>query len=515
MNLVPTIYGLIAGLVTGPMILAAVTQAGAASELQGTKDVLRDGPSLAEFVDRIVTNRMREFRVPGAVVTVVRGDRVLVNKGYGFADLEDRRPVDPEKTLFRIASVSKVFNAMAVMRLVDEGLIGIDEDVRPRLRAAGLELDTTAEGPITLKALLTHTAGIRDLSTPDLAMTKDPGKLLPLGPYLKQCLPLRWQDPGETVLYTDIGITLAGYVVEVVSKTEFQEYVLTKVIRPLGMRHTSYTLSEEQRAHLATAYSHEASGYKATPFLYSNNYPASGVITTGSDMARLMIAHLSGCKGFLTAKTVKLMHEPQHSDDPRLGVQWTCGFVYETHSKGNTPYLFHFGGAFDMQSILGISLDRGIGVFVSQNRPGGRVFQLVDLLDALSQDEAGTDSAAKPPVTAVTGPANIKSLAGTYVLNRNLSRGVKIPPQDYVFVRYVEDIKGIEVEYWQNKDSPMRLIQVAPLLFQSVNGEQRLSFRTSKDGQTTYLIDYNMRGDGAFKRISPLDRPSVPERHQR
>ena len=120
-------------------------------------------------------------------------------------------------------------------------------------------------------------------------MTKDPGKLLPLGPYLKQCLPLRWQDPGETVLYTDIGITLAGYVVEVVSKTEFQEYVLTKVIRPLGMGHTSYTLSEEQRAPLATAYSHEASGYKATPFLYSNNYPATGVITTGSDMARLMM----------------------------------------------------------------------------------------------------------------------------------------------------------------------------------------------------------------------------------
>ena len=71
----------------------------------------------------------------------------------------------------------------------------------------------------------------------------------------------------------------------------------------------------------------------------------------------------------------------------------------------------------------------------------------------------------------------------------------------------MEDIKGIEVEYWQTKDSPMRLTQVAPLLFQSVNGDERLSFRTSKDGQTTYLIDYNMRGDGAFKRISPLDRP--------
>ena len=106
-------------------------------------------------------------------------------------------------------------------------------------------------------------------------------------------------------------------------------------------------------------------------------------------------------------------------------------------------------------------------------------------------------------------------MAGTYALNRTLSRGTKVPKEDYVYVRYVEDIKGIEVEYWQTKDTPMRLTQVAPLLFQSVNGDERLSFRRSKDGKTTYLIDYTMRGDGAFRRISASDRPTVPERNQR
>jgi CubicO group peptidase (beta-lactamase class C family) len=170
-------YGFIAGLI----ILVAATGLVAASDLPGSKDLLSNARALEAFIDRVVTNRMQEFHVPGAVVTVVKGDRAAFNKGYGFANLEQHTPVDPEKTLFRVASVSKVFNAMAVMRLVDEGLIDVNEDVRPRLAAAGLELDNKVEGAVTLKALLTHTAGIRDLNIPNVTTTKDPGQVLPLG----------------------------------------------------------------------------------------------------------------------------------------------------------------------------------------------------------------------------------------------------------------------------------------------------------------------------------------------
>ena len=233
------------------------------------KDLFSDKGALEKFVDNVVTNRMHDAHMPGAVVTIVRGDRVIFSKGYGFANLEQRQPVDPGITLFHIASVSKVVNAMAVMRLADEGLIDVNEDVRLRLAAAGLELDNQALGPITLKELLTHTAGIRDLHIPDLTESKDVGQVLPLGPYLKKCLPLRWQKPEESVLYTDHGITLAGYVVELASKTRYEDAVMQKVLRPLGMKHTWYTMTlpEEQRTNLSVAYSYGPTDYKPIPFL--------------------------------------------------------------------------------------------------------------------------------------------------------------------------------------------------------------------------------------------------------
>jgi CubicO group peptidase (beta-lactamase class C family) len=402
---------------------------------------------------------------------------------------------------------------MTVMRLVDEGIIDVNEEVQPRLAAAGLELDNKAYGPLTLKALLTHSAGIRDVSIPNVTSTADPGQVLPLGAYLGKCLPLRWQEPGETVLYTDHGITLAGYVVELASKTRFQDAVLQKVLRPLGMNHTCYAVPQEQRDNLAVAYTYSNAGCRPIPFRYTNYDPAVGVLTTGSDMARLMICHLSNCKGFLKPATVRLMHEPQYADDPRLGVQWTCGFVYETHPRGKEPYLFHYGGAYGFQSVLGISLNCGIGVFVAQNLAGSRVFQLTDLLDGLSTGATRADrnKAAQPSVPSVAGAAEIKSLAGTYVSDRTLSYGGKISREDYVYVRYLEDIKGIEVKYLPARDNPTRFVQVAPMLFQSATADEKVAFRTSKDGKRTYLIDYNMRGDGAFRRISTSDRRTAPE----
>jgi CubicO group peptidase (beta-lactamase class C family) len=467
-----------------------------------SSNLLSDASAMEAFVDGIVTNRMQEGHVPGAVVTIVKGDRVIFNKGYGFAYLEQRIPVDPDKTLFRIASVSKVFNAMTIMRLVDEGALDVNEDVRPRLSAAGFELDNEEYGPVTLKALLTHSAGIRDASIPGVTSNPDPQKILPLRPYLEKCLPLRWQPPDETALYTDHGIALAGYVVEIASKATFQEAVEQRVLRPLAMNRTWYTVPEEQRTNLAVAYNYRDSNYQPHFFRYVSHSPAAGVFTTSSDMARLMISHLSGCKGFLKPRTVRLMHEPQYADDARLGAQWTCGFFYAEHPPSSEPYLFHIGGLYGFHSVVGLSLSRGLGVFVAQNGSGPRVFQLPDLLDALSKDaKTKAEEKTEPATTRASTVTKIKSLVGTYVLNRTISYGFKTDKQDLVHVRYAEDIKGIEVEYWQTRDNPMRFTEVAPMLFRSTKDDQQVSFRTSKDGKRVYLIDYTMRGDGAFIKI--------------
>src|SRR3954464_3404383 len=146
-------------LLAGWIICALIFAQGLNAATDGRpKRVLDDPRVLEAYVSNIVTNRMQKEHVPGAVVTIVHGDKVAFNKGYGFANLKEKRPVDPDKTLFRIASVSKVFNAMAEMILIDRGEAGLDEDVRPRLLAAGLALDNTVKGPITLRGLLTHSS---------------------------------------------------------------------------------------------------------------------------------------------------------------------------------------------------------------------------------------------------------------------------------------------------------------------------------------------------------------------
>jgi CubicO group peptidase (beta-lactamase class C family) len=496
------------GFKTGLILLGAVTCLAHASEPTGSTNLLGDENALQAFVDRIVTNRMQENHVPGAVVTIVKDDKVIFNKGYGFANLDQHTPVDADKTLFRIGSVSKVFNAMAVMRLVDEGLIDVNEDVRPRLAASGLALDHEAYGPITMKALLTHTAGIGDRDIPDVTSPTNSDQVLPLGQYLQKCLPLRWQETGESVLYTDHGISLAGYVVELASKTRFEDAVLQRVMRPMGMNHSFYSVPEEQRASVAVAYAYRKSAQHAIPFHYTNVKPAVGVLTTGSDMARLMICHLSDCKGFLKPKTVKLMHEPQYSDDARLGGQWACGFYL-----GNGFQLNHFGGAYGFTSDLGISLRHGIAVFSVQNEQGSpSVFLLGDLLDTFSDHDARTQSAepTKPSITDAAAVADIQSVVGTYVPDRWLSYGFKLSKNDYVHVRYVEDIRGIEVEYPPPFSNHLRLTEVAPLFFRSVQNDKQLSFRMSKDGKRTYLIDYNWKTEGAFRRISPSDHAILP-----
>lgn len=492
------------GVLIGVLIIL-FTSAGlarASEPAQPVTNLLNDRGALEAFVDHLVTNRMKEAHVPGAVVTIVKDDKVLLNKGYGFANLEQHTSVDPDKTLFRIASVSKVFNAMTVMRLVDEGLLDVNEDVRPRLARAGLELDSPEKGPITLKALLTHGAGIRDLYIPGVTATTNLENVMRLGPYLQKCLPLRWQDPGETVLYTDHGISLAGYVAELATKTRFEEVVRQQVLLPLGMSHTCYTVPEAQRTNLAVAYSSVDRGYRPMPAYYCSVTPAVGVLTTGGDMARLMICHLSGCKDYLKPQTLKLMHEPQFVEDARLGLQLTCGFFYGTPPYLEEAYLFHSGGWAGFGSSVNLSLSRSIGVFVAKSGGGWPLFDLDDLLSALPEtpklEVAKTAPASITPATAIV---NMKSLEGTYVQSRRLSRETKLSAEDYVHVRYVEEIKGIEVEYWQTRDNPTRFIPVAPGLFKSLNASKPVSFHKSKDGTKTYLIDYNFSGDGAFAKI--------------
>src|SRR5262249_47136604 len=111
------------------------------------------------FLDALIPSQLRNRNIAGAVVSVVKDGQVLFQKGYGYADVEEKKPVVPDQTLFRPGSISKLFTATAVMQLVEQGKLDLDRNVNEYLDFA---IPKTYQDPVTLRQLLTHTGGFEE-----------------------------------------------------------------------------------------------------------------------------------------------------------------------------------------------------------------------------------------------------------------------------------------------------------------------------------------------------------------
>jgi len=145
--------------------------------------------------------------VAGAVVVVVKDGKVLVEKGYGYSDLGKRAPVDPERTLFRPGSVSKLFTWTALMQLVEEGKVDLDTDVNKYI---DFKIPERNGKPITVRNVMTHTPGIEEQIRGLITARKD--EIVPLGAALKNWTPERIYEPGSTPAYSNYTAALAGYL---------------------------------------------------------------------------------------------------------------------------------------------------------------------------------------------------------------------------------------------------------------------------------------------------------------
>src|SRR5688572_19388316 len=174
-----------------------------------------DSVRLVAFVDSFMTARMASDRIPGAGFVFVQNGRVLMIRGYGLADVAQRRRVVPDSTIWRVGSISKVFTATAAMQLVDRGVVDLDAPIDTYVRRVAIP--RTYPAPVTLRQLLDHTAGFDEIRPGTQSETRD--GLLPLDRFLKDRL-VRVRPPGRTTAYSTYGITLAGEMIEEVSRSE-------------------------------------------------------------------------------------------------------------------------------------------------------------------------------------------------------------------------------------------------------------------------------------------------------
>ena len=304
--------------------------------------------------------------VAGAVVSVVRNGEVLLAKGYGYADVAKHTPVDPQTTLFRPGSTSKLFTWTAVMQLVEQGKVNLDHDINEYL---DFKLPSRDDGPITMRHVMTHTAGFEEWIKN--LIVSDPKLLVPLKTYVQSGSPTRIFKAGSTPAYSNYATALAGYVVEHLSGQSFDDYIDAHIFKPLNMTHASFRqpLPAALAPSMSTGYAQAS--LPAKPFEIVVAAPAGSLSASGLDMTHFMIAHLEGGvygEGrILNPDTLKTMHDSATTFIPPLN-RMMLGF-YEQNYNGHRV-ISHGGDTEFFHSYLHLFLDDHVGLFISMNSAG-------------------------------------------------------------------------------------------------------------------------------------------------
>jgi CubicO group peptidase (beta-lactamase class C family) len=353
--------------------------------------------------------------IAGGVIVVVKDGEVLTNKGYGYADVAAKKPVDPERTMFRAGSVAKLVTHTAVMQLVEQGKLDLDADIAKYL---DFPIPEAYGKPVTLHNLMTHTGGFEELVRG--LMARDPKMHMPLETYVKATHPSRIFPPGEVPSYCNYCVTLEGYIVQRVSGESFDDYLDKHIFAPLGMSNSTFRqpLPKQFEEQMSTGYqtASQPPGY----FELVGPAPAGSLSTTGADMGRFMIAEMKAYSGadstLLGQETAQRMQTRMFRPVPP-SVGMAVGF-FERDRNGHR-IREHAGDTQFFHSRLAMFMDDNVGIFMSFNSSGkeGAAYRIRESLLAKFTDRyfpAPLPEVAKSPDAL----AHAQLVAGRYAASR-------------------------------------------------------------------------------------------------
>ena len=318
----------------------------------------------------------------GLAVGVVRDGSLEFFTGRGVADIASGAPVT-EDTVFRIASITKTFTAIAVMQLCERGLIDLDAPAGGYLRAYRLIPARASFRPPTVRHLLTHTAGIGEVLHPSGLLRPLFGETVPAGrpvpslaEYYRAGLRSR-AEPGTRWRYSDHGFATLGQIVADVSGQPLDSYLREHVFGPLGMASTSLARSGLPASRLATGYELRSGGARAVTDYQLVPVGASAAYSTPADMARYLAALLGGgansCGSVLKPETLATMFEPQYQPDPRVP---GMGLAFWRGQLGGHRVVEHGGILPGFTSQIFVAPGDGAGVMAFTNGSRRAMFWL-------------------------------------------------------------------------------------------------------------------------------------------
>lgn len=446
---------------------------------------LNDLQELEGFLDKFFAQQMPKEHIPGAVFTLVKDGKIFFSKGYGYADLAKKTPVIPEQTLFRVGSISKLFTATAVMQLAEQNKLKLDDDVNKYLKH--FQIENTYKKPITFAHLLTHTDGF-DSGWGIGAFARSASQMTPLGDFIAKRLPPRIMPPGEVFLYSDVGMNLAGYLVEEIAGIPFAQYIEKNILQPLNMRRSSFfqPLPPQLASDLAVGYKYKNGTYQQRPFVFSNTIAGNALMATATDIGHFAIAHLQngsyGNAKILNNATAIEMHRQHFAHYPGMKGA-TYGFYQKTINQQKA--IIHNGRHAGYTTTLYLLPEQNLGFFVAcNNNPSSLPDELVK---QFFNHYYPIDKKIEPiPQRLASSQADLQKLGGAYRYNRYPHHTMEklaavfgeapeilvTPGNDGTLSLYAPEYKSVEIK---------------PLLFRFFYSNDLMTFRQDK-GSITHLF---------------------------
>jgi CubicO group peptidase (beta-lactamase class C family) len=437
------------------------------------------------FLDGLIPLQLEQRDIAGAVVVIVKDGSILFAKGYGYADVDKKKRVS-ESTLFRPGSISKLFAWTAVMQLVEQGKLDLDRDVNEYL---DWRIPTAFSRPITLRNIMTHTAGFEE-SVKDLFVGKS-SDLQPLDQYLRAHLPQRIYPPGEVPAYSNYATALAGGIVQRISGLKFEDYVVRNIFDPLQMENSTFMQPLPDRVKPLMSNGYELGSATAKPFENVQAGPAGALSTSAADIARFMMAHLQdgewNGRRILGAETARLMHMRQSGLVPQINGM-ALGFCEE--SRNGHRIIGHGGDTQWFHSDLHLVPDQNLGFFVSYNSAGrGEGSPRAALWQKFLDRYLPYGRPVSAPQASRMDDA--KKVSGIYFTSRRswsnfLRLGFLLGE-----IKVTARPDGIiETDVFQNLNGqPRRFEEIGPLLYRNVQGQEKIAFIPSSVGYTI-AIDF-------------------------
>lgn len=315
-----------------------------------------------KFIDAWLSINWRADNLPGLSVGIVEDKKPVFSKGYGFANIKTKKPIT-DKTLFRIASISKVFTAIAILQLEEKKKLKISDPVSKHLPSFQSKANSRLD-KITIKDLLIHTSKLtRDGQGLQWDTDKYPNDKMLLAELEK---PAHFFKSKHKFKYSNFGYSILGLIIEAVSKQTYESYIQQNIIKPLNMLQTTSSINKKVVMQLATGYSKDFLGAKITQFKHPHTHAmaaATGVSSNINDLNKFALAILNQSPKLLKPQTWK-----------RAFVQQ---WIYEKQKRNLLMFSFgtgksttwgHGGGFQGYSTNMNLNLKAKVGVNVMINQ---------------------------------------------------------------------------------------------------------------------------------------------------